>query len=199
MVTVGCPRIVLKMEPDPLTIPPPIFHLLRFGLRDYLIYRAEQSFIFRLIQSPSLVPAKTGSAGVYRKMRVESSGGSPTRHDPPRTGSVRGRWKSGGSKRAPIVMEGYSFSFAPLAVRRPHRHPSLIGRRTSKYILSSLSMRAVATRFEKSPVSFWTSPGFVDTGSGNNEGPEEVSISSKRYTPEFRAEAIRQGRLKPAL
>jgi hypothetical protein len=60
-------------------------------------------------------------------------------------------------------------------------------------------MRAVATRFEKSPVSFWTSPGFVDTGSGNNEGPEEVSISSKRYTPEFRAEAIRQGRLKPAL
>lgn len=47
--------------------------------------------------------------------------------------------------------------------------------------------------------SIWTSPGFVDTGSGNNEGPEEVSMSSKRYTPEFRAEAIRQGRLKPAL
>jgi hypothetical protein len=83
MVTVGCPRIVLKTEPDPLTIPTPVFRLPRFGLRDHLIYRAEQSFIFRLIQSPSLVPTKTGSAGVYRQMRLESSGGSPTRHDLP--------------------------------------------------------------------------------------------------------------------
>ena len=80
MVTVGCPRIVLKTEPDPLTIPTPVFRLPRFGLRDHLIYRAEQIFIFRWIQSPSLVPAKAGSAGVYRKMRVESSGGSPMRH-----------------------------------------------------------------------------------------------------------------------
>ena len=73
MVTVGCPRIVLKSEPDPLTIPTPVFRLPRFGLRDHLIYRVEQIFIFRWIQSPSLVPAKAGSAGVYRKMLVESS------------------------------------------------------------------------------------------------------------------------------
>jgi len=90
MVTVGCPRIVLKTEPDPLTIPPPVFRLPRCGLRDQLIDRAEQSFTFRLIQSPSLVPAKTGSAGVYRRMRVESSGSSPARRDPPRAGNVRG-------------------------------------------------------------------------------------------------------------
>ena len=37
-----------------------------------------------------------------------------------------------------------------------------------------------------------TSPGFVDTGLGNNEGLEEVSMSSKRHTPEFRVEAIRR-------
>jgi hypothetical protein len=117
MVTVGCPRIVLKTELDPLTIPPPVFRLPRFGLRDHLIYRAEQSFMFRLVQSPSLVPAKTGSAGVYRKMRVESSGGSPTRHDPPRAESVRGRWKCGGSEGASSGREGYSVSFVPKMYR----------------------------------------------------------------------------------
>jgi len=79
MFTVGCPRIVLKTEPDPLTIPPPIFRIPRFGLRDHLIYRKDQSFIFRFFQSPSLVPAKTGSAGVYRRVRVESSGGNTGR------------------------------------------------------------------------------------------------------------------------
>ena len=74
---------------DPLTIPPPVFRLPRFGIPDHLIYRAEQNFELRLIQSPPLSQAKTGSAGVHRQMGVESSGGSPTHHDPPRSGSVR--------------------------------------------------------------------------------------------------------------
>lgn len=38
MVTVGCPRIVLGTEPDPLTIPPPVFRFPRFGHSDHLIY-----------------------------------------------------------------------------------------------------------------------------------------------------------------
>lgn len=33
---------------------------------------------------------------------------------------------------------------------------------------------------------------FADSDSGNNEDSEDVSMSSKWYTPEFRAEAIRQ-------
>ena len=81
MVAVGCPRIVLETEPDPLTIPPPVFRPPRFGLRDHLIDRADQSYEFRLIQLSPLAQAKNGSLEAYRQMRVKSSGAGKTKGD----------------------------------------------------------------------------------------------------------------------